>query len=52
MNETKKRKISADKTDKKTARANRWKKGQSGNPPGRPAGSRNKMDDLDTLVEV
>ena len=38
----KKSKKSAAKTDNKTAKANRWQKGQSGNPAGRPAGSRNK----------
>ena len=35
-------KKSAAKTVKNTAKTNRWKKGQSGNPAGRPAGSRNK----------
>jgi hypothetical protein len=38
----KKTKKSVAKTDKKTAKSNRWQKGQSGNPAGRPAGSRNK----------
>ena len=42
MSESNKRKKSAANTAKKTAKVNRWQKGQSGNPSGRPAGSRNK----------
>ena len=41
MSDQKKRKKSSAKTEKNTANK-RWKKGQSGNPKGRPAGSRNK----------
>ena len=37
----KNKKISA-KTDKNTKKSSLWEKGQSGNPKGRPAGSRNK----------
>jgi len=37
-----KTKNSAAKTVKKTTKANRWQPGQSGNPAGRPSGSRNK----------
>ena len=37
-----KKKKSSAKTDKLTEKSNLWKKGQSGNPQGRPAGSRNK----------
>jgi hypothetical protein len=33
---------SSAKTDKSTDKKSLWKKGQSGNPNGRPAGSRNK----------
>ena len=42
MSDIKKNKKSVAKTKEKTAEPNRWKKGQSGNPKGRPAGSRNK----------
>ena len=38
---TKKKKSSA-KTEKNTEKSKLWKKGQSGNPSGRPVGSRNK----------
>jgi hypothetical protein len=38
----KKSKKSSAKTDKSTDKKSLWKKGQSGNPNGRPAGSRNK----------
>ncbi len=38
----KKSKKSFVKTDKSTDKKSLWKKGQSGNPKGRPAGSRNK----------
>ena len=41
MNDQKKRKKSSAKTEKNTAHK-RWKKGESGNPQGRPVGSRNK----------
>ena len=37
-----KMKTSRAKTDKNTDKSRLWKKGQSGNPAGRPAGSRNK----------
>ncbi len=42
MSNLKKRKKSSAKTEKNTAMNNRWKKGESGNPQGRPVGSRNK----------
>ena len=38
----KKNKKSSAKTDKNTDKKSLWKKGQSGNPKGRPSGSRNK----------
>ena len=38
----KKNKKSSAKTDKNTKKSNLWEKGQSGNPKGRPTGSRNK----------
>ena len=38
----KKNKKSSAKTDKNTKKSSLWEKGQSGNPKGRPAGSRNK----------
>ena len=38
MSDTKKRKKSLAKTQENTAKTNRWGKGQSGNPSGRPAG--------------
>ena len=42
MSDQKKRKKSSAKTEKNTEKSRLWKKGQSGNPKGRPAGSRNK----------
>jgi len=36
------KKMTTAKTDKNTTNTYRFKKGQSGNPQGRPAGSRNK----------
>jgi hypothetical protein len=38
----KKKEMTTANTAKNTAKTNRWEKGKSGNPSGRPAGSRNK----------